>query len=277
MPFPCQAATALPLALGQGVDVENRQMRRKRWTLRSRLSKMEGVTSYAADLSSIRDARDRIREGVHLTPILRSSALDQMACRELFFKCENFQKVGAFKMRGALNAILSLPPEVRKKGVVTHSSGNFAQAVALSAREAGIEARIVMPSNAPRVKVDAVRGYGGKIVFCEPTLMARESAAALKVDDSGGTLLHPFDQDEVIAGQGTVGLELLEQISDLDAVVVPVGGGGLISGIALALSELNPSIRVFGPSLWVQTMLPAPKLRVDGFFKRAPTRSQTGC
>jgi threonine dehydratase len=207
---------------------------------------MRGVTSYAADLSSIRDAQERIRQGVHLTPVLRSSALDQMASRELFFKCENFQKVGAFKMRGALNAILSLPPEVRKKGVVTHSSGNFAQAVALSAREAGIEARIVMPNNAPRVKVDAVRGYGGKVVFCEPTLVARESTAALEVEDSGGTLLHPFDQDEVIAGQGTVGLELVDQIPNLDAVVVPVGGGGLISGIALALSEINPSIRIFG-------------------------------
>ena len=169
-----------------------------------------------------------------------------MAEKSLHFKCENFQKVGAFKMRGALNAILSLPEAVRARGVVTHSSGNFAQAVALAARLSGIPAHIVMPSNSPVVKRRAVEGYGGQVVLCEPTLAARESTAAAIVESTGGELLHPFDQDEVIAGQGTVGLELFEQVAGLQAVVVPIGGGGLISGIALAMRELNPRVRIFG-------------------------------
>lgn len=204
------------------------------------------MASYAADLASIRAAHERIRDGIHRTPVLRCSALDALAGKSLHFKCENFQKVGAFKMRGALNAIRSLPESVRARGVVTHSSGNFAQAVALSAQICGIPAHIVMPSNSPEVKRRAVEGYGGRVVLCEPTLAARESTAAALVQSTGGELLHPFDQDEVIAGQGTVGLELVEQVEGLEAVVVPVGGGGLISGIALALRELNPSLRVFG-------------------------------
>lgn len=206
----------------------------------------ENMSTYAADLESIQAAARRIEGGVHRTPVLQCSALNSMANKALFFKCENLQKVGAFKMRGALNAVRSLPEEIRARGVVTHSSGNFAQAVALSARVCGIPAHIVMPSNSPEVKRRAVEGYGGQVVLCEPNLEARETTAASLVASTGGVLLHPFDQDEVIAGQGTVGLELNEQVEDLDAVIVPVGGGGLISGIALALRELNPGIRVFG-------------------------------
>jgi threonine dehydratase len=204
------------------------------------------MTTYAATLDQIRTAHARIQPYVHRTPVLTASSLDEMAGRSLFFKCENFQKVGAFKMRGAMNALLSLAPEQAARGVVTHSSGNFAQAVALSARLCGVPAHIVMPENAPAVKRRAVEGYGAHVVSCAPTLEARETTAAALVQQTGGTLLHPFDQDEVIAGQGTIALELVAQVPELDAVLVPVGGGGLISGIALALRELNPKIRVFG-------------------------------
>lgn len=201
---------------------------------------------YATDLTQIRSAHARIQPFIHRTPVLTCTSLDAMAARPLFFKCENFQKVGAFKMRGAMNAVLCLSEAQAAKGVVTHSSGNFAQAVALAARLRGVPAHIVMPSNAPAVKRRAVEGYGAQVRTCESTLAARESAAAALVAQTGGTLLHPFDQAEVIAGQGTVALELVEQVPDLQAVLVPVGGGGLISGIALALRELNPSIRIFG-------------------------------
>ena len=148
-------------------------------------------------------------------------------------------------MRGALNAVLSLDDARARAGVVTHSSGNFAQALALSARIRGIPAHIVMPSNAPAVKQQAVAGYGGRIILCAPTLEARETTAAAVVAETGATLLHPFDHPDVIAGQGTVALELCEQQPDLDAVIVPVGGGGLLSGIALALRELAPAVKVF--------------------------------
>jgi threonine dehydratase/serine racemase len=204
------------------------------------------MTTYAATLDQIRTAHARIRPYVHRTPVLTASSLDEMAGRPLFFKCENFQKVGAFKMRGAMNALLSLAPEQAARGLVTHSSGNFAQAVALAARLRGVPAHIVMPENAPAVKRRAVEGYGAHVVSCVPTLAARETTAAALVAQTGGTLLHPFDQDEVIAGQGTIALELVDQVPHLDAVLVPVGGGGLISGIALALRELNPKIRIFG-------------------------------
>jgi len=202
--------------------------------------------TYAANLDQIRAAAERIAGDVHRTPVLCSSTLDGMAGRPLHFKCENFQKVGAFKMRGALNALRSLEPEVAARGVVTHSSGNFAQAVALAARLCGTRAHIVMPENAPAVKRRAVEGYGARVISCAPTLIARETTAAAVVTETGGTLLHPFDQDEVIAGQGTVALELVEQVPNLAAVIVPIGGGGLISGIALALRELNPCIVVYG-------------------------------
>jgi threonine dehydratase len=203
------------------------------------------VTTYAADLSDIRDAARRIEGRVHRTPILTCSALDTRAGRALFFKCENFQKVGAFKMRGALNAVLSLSDEQARCGVVTHSSGNFAQAVALSARVRGIPAHIVMPDNAPEVKRRAVEGYGARVIPCPATLADRQRTADAVRAETGATFLHPYDQAEVIAGQGTVALELVAQVSDLDAVLVPVGGGGLVGGIALALRELAPRVRVF--------------------------------
>lgn len=184
----------------------------------------------------MRAAAARIAGGVHRTPVLTCSALDDLAGRRLHFKCENLQKVGAFKMRGALNAVLRLSDAQARRGVVTHSSGNFAQALALSARLRGIPANIVMPSSAPAVKQAAVRGYGGVITLCEPTLEARTTTAARIVEETGGTLLHPYDHPDVIAGQGTCGLELLEQVEGgLDAVIAPVGGGGLIGGIAIAV------------------------------------------
>jgi len=204
------------------------------------------VTDYAANLASIRAAAARIEPHVHRTPVLSSSSIDGLAGRPLLFKCENFQRVGAFKMRGAMNAVLCLDDEAALAGVVTHSSGNFAQALALAARVRGIPAHIVMPSTAPTVKQQAVADYGGRIRLCEPTLEARETTAAALCAETGGTLVHPFDHQDVIAGQGTVALELVEQAPDLDAVVVPVGGGGLVSGIALAYRELRPRVAIIG-------------------------------
>jgi threonine dehydratase/serine racemase len=203
------------------------------------------MPNYAANLLAIQDAHQRIAAHIHHTPVLTCRTLDALAGTSLFFKCENFQRVGAFKMRGALNAVLSLSPEAAARGVVTHSSGNFAQAVAASAGIRGIPAHIVMPENAPGVKRRAVEGYGARVIPCTPTLAAREETAEAVRQETGATLLHPFDQSEVIAGQGTVALELWEQVPDLDAVVVPVGGGGLISGIALALHELDSAVRIF--------------------------------
>ena len=204
------------------------------------------MTSYAANLDSIRAAADRIAGKVHRTPVMTSTALDEMCGRKLFFKCENLQKIGAFKMRGALNAIMQLDEEQAAKGVVTHSSGNFAQAVALSAKVLGVPATIVMPNNSPVVKQKAVAGYGAEIRLCEPILSERERMASLVQEETGASFLHPYDHPHVIAGQGTAGLELFEQVPDLDAVVVPVGGGGLISGIALAYRELAPNVPVIG-------------------------------
>jgi threonine dehydratase len=204
------------------------------------------MTTYAADLQSIQGAAGRIAGGVHCTPVLTSTALDARAGRALFLKCENFQKVGAFKMRGALNAVMSLDDDAARCGVVTHSSGNFAQAVALSARVRGVPAHIVMPENAPEVKRRAVEGYGARVIQCPATLPDRQRTADAVQAETGATFLHPYNQAEVIAGQGTVGLELIDQVADLDAVIVPVGGGGLIGGVALALRELAPHVRVFG-------------------------------
>jgi len=213
--------------------------------------------NYAVSFDDVRAAADRIREHIHRTPVVTCRTLDERAGRSLFLKCENFQKVGAFKMRGAANAVLSLleTGEIgleaglksgRVRGVVTHSSGNFAQALALAARRAGVPAHIVMPSTAPTVKRNAVEGYGARVVTCEPNLAAREETAARVVAETGATFVHPYDQPEIIAGQGTCALELLEEIPDLDAVVAPVGGGGLMSGISIAARGLRPEIRLFG-------------------------------
>jgi threonine dehydratase len=204
------------------------------------------TTTYAADLESVRRAADRISPHVHRTPVMTSATLDGLAGRSLFLKCENLQKVGAFKARGATNAVLALGEEEARRGVVTHSSGNFAQALAWAARVRGIEAHVVMPSTAPIVKRQAVEGYGARVIPCEPTLEARETTAARIVQETGGTFLHPYDHADVIAGQGTLALELLEQVPDLDAIVAPVGGGGLLSGICVAARGLRPEITLLG-------------------------------
>jgi len=172
--------------------------------------------------------------------------MDSLAGASLFFKCENFQKVGAFKIRGATNAVLSLTDEQAACGVATHSSGNHAAALALAARNRGIAAHVVMPRNAPGIKVEAVRGYGGIITFCEPDQASREAKVAEVIRDTGASLIHPYDDDRIIAGQGTAALELLEDVPDLDAVLVPVGGGGLLSGTAIAVKALRPKSRVIG-------------------------------
>ena len=164
----------------------------------------------------------------------------------MYLKCENFQKVGAFKFRGACNAVFSLSEEEAAHGVSTHSSGNHAQALALAAKLRGISAYIVMPDNAPAVKKAAVAGYGGKITFCEPTLEAREATLAKVVEETGSAVIHPYNDERVIAGQGTATLELLENVPDLDIIIAPVGGGGLLSGTAIAATELKPGIRVIG-------------------------------
>jgi len=198
----------------------------------------------APDLRAIRAAAKRIRPYAHRTPVLTCSSLDTMAGAELFFKCENLQKVGAFKFRGAANTVFSLSEEEASRGVATHSSGNHAQALALAARLRGIPAHIVMPESSPKVKVAAVRGYGARIVFCAPTQRDRERTLEEVVAQTGATFIHPYNNPGIIAGQGTCALELLEQVSDLDMVIAPVGGGGLLSGTALSCHYLRPEIRV---------------------------------
>ena len=198
------------------------------------------------DVETIRAAHERIRPHIHRTPVLSSPALDAAVGAQLFFKCENLQKVAAFKARGACNAVLSLSAEEAAHGVVTHSSGNHGAALAWAARSRDIPAWIVMPSNAAQVKLDAVRGFGGTIRFCEPTVAAREAACAAVEAETGATLVHPYNDWSVIAGQGTAALELLEDEPELDAVITPVGGGGLLSGTAIAAKGLRPSIKVYG-------------------------------
>ena len=195
-------------------------------------------------LTDIHQAAERIRPFAHHTPVVTCSSLDRQVGAQIFMKCENLQKVGAFKFRGACNAVFSLTDEEAARGVATHSSGNHAQAVALAAKLRGIPAYIVMPENAPAVKKAAVAGYGGQITFCKPTLQARESTTAQIVEETGATVVHPYNDYRVIAGQGTAALELLEEIPDLDAVIAPVGGGGLLSGTAIAAKGLLPKIRV---------------------------------
>lgn len=195
-------------------------------------------------LAEIRQAAERIRLFAHRTPVFTCESLDHQVGARVFLKCENLQKVGAFKFRGACNAVFSLSEAEAAHGVVTHSSGNHAQALALAARLRGIPAYIVMPGNAPQVKKDAVAGYGGRITFCEPTLEARESAMERIRLETGATVVHPYDNERVIAGQGTAALELLEEFPDVEVILAPVGGGGLLSGTSIAAKGLNPAIRV---------------------------------
>jgi len=195
-------------------------------------------------LADILTAAGRIAPYAHRTPVLTCAALDERLGARIFLKCENFQKVGAFKFRGAANAVFSLDAAAATRGVATHSSGNHAQALALAARLRGIPAFIVMPDNAPTVKKAAVAGYGGRITYCESTLKARETTLERVVQETGAEVVHPYNDDRVIAGQGTAALELLEDVPGLDAVMIPVGGGGLLSGTAIAATSLQPGIRV---------------------------------
>ncbi len=189
---------------------------------------------------TIQQAHERIKSYIHHTPVLTSESLDDIAGCRLFFKCENFQKVGAFKARGAMNAALSLTEEQRKKGLATHSSGNHAQALARAAKILGVKSYIVMPRTAPEIKKRGVRGYGGEIFECEPTLQARESTLEEVIKKTGATEIHPFNNYEVIAGQATAAKELIEASSPLDFIIAPVGGGGLLSGTALAAKYFSP-------------------------------------
>jgi len=195
-------------------------------------------------LEDIRAAAQRIKPYIHRTPVLTNESLDQKTGAQIYLKCENLQKVGALKFRGACNAVFSLGKEEAARGVSTHSSGNHAQALALAARLRGIPAYIVMPRNAPKVKKEAVAGYGGLITFCEPTLEARESTLLKIAEETGSTVIHPYDNERVIAGQGTAALELLEEIPDLDMIITPVGGGGLISGAVIVATGIRNGIRV---------------------------------
>lgn len=194
----------------------------------------------------VEQAFERIRPRIHQTPVLTCQNLNELTQASLFFKCENFQKVGAFKFRGACNAVFSLSAEESKLGVATHSSGNHAQALALAAKLRGIPAYIVMPDNAPEVKKNAVVHYGGQITFCSPTLEARESTLAQVVQQTGAVPIHPYNHPLIIAGQGTVALELLQIGQSFDIIMTPVGGGGLLSGTALTVSHLSPETQIFG-------------------------------
>lgn len=192
----------------------------------------------------IQQAAKRIQPYIHRTPVLTNESLNGQVGAQVFLKCENLQKIGAFKFRGASNAVYSLTDEEARRGVCTHSSGNHAQAVALAARMRGIPAYIVIPNNAPLVKKNAVAGYGGQITFCEPTLEARETTLEEIKRDTGATMVHPFNDERVIAGQGTAALELLEEVPDLDVIMTPVGGGGLLSGTSITAHAVKKGIRV---------------------------------
>lgn len=228
------------------------------------------------DISDVYQAQERVAAHIHRTPVLQSRSLDHLLNAELFFKCENFQRAGAFKFRGALNAVLSLEHNRVARGVITHSSGNHGSALALAARIRGIPAYVVMPTTAVDVKRRAAIEYGAQVISCEPTLLAREARTQEIIQATKSLFVHPYNDTRVIAGQGTIGIELCEQIPHLDMVVVPVGGGGLASGVALAIKNLKPGILVLGAepataddarrSLHTGVLIPAqePKTVADG-------------
>ncbi|MBI3670550.1 MAG: pyridoxal-phosphate dependent enzyme [Acidobacteria bacterium] len=197
-------------------------------------------------LEAIREAHARIAPHIHRTPVMTSQSLDAVASAQLYFKCENLQKTGSFKIRGATNTIFSLGEEEVSRGVVTHSSGNHAAAVALAARWRGVRAWIVMPSNSSLAKRRAVEAYGGEISYCEPTLSAREATAVEIMRRTGAVIIHPYDDDRIIAGQATAAVEFLEEVPGLDFLLAPVSGGGLLSGTAIAAQGLEPGIHVVG-------------------------------
>jgi len=194
----------------------------------------------------VEEAYKRVKPYIHRTPVLTSQTFNNMTQKELYFKCENLQKIGAFKFRGACNAIFSLSDEEARKGVITHSSGNHAQALALAAKLRGIKAHVVMPSNAPQSKKDAVAQYGATIVYSEPTVQSREEICSKVQEELGSIFIAPYDNLKIIAGQGTTAVELLQDVPNLDAIVVPVSGGGLLSGICVAAKAIKPNILIFG-------------------------------
>ena len=230
----------------------------------------------AIGADEVRRAAGRLAPWAHRTPVLRSSTLDRALGGSVAFKCENLQRVGAFKFRGAMNAVLNLPDDRKAAGIVTHSSGNHAQALALAGKLVGVPTCVVMPTNAPAVKRSATEGYGARVVPCEPTLAARESTVAELVDRLGYTVIHPYDNWDVIAGQGTAALELIEDAGPFDLILTPVGGGGLLAGTALAARGLAPETRAIGVepdaaddarrSLEAGTILPSgdPRTVADG-------------
>lgn len=197
-------------------------------------------------ITDIREAAERIEPYAHRTPVFTSSQINRKAGCKVYFKCENFQRTGAFKFRGACNALFSLSKELISKGVTTHSSGNHAQAVSLAAKIRGVPAYIVMPENASPVKVAAVKNYGAEITFCNPDQKSRESNASYVIEKTGSQFIHPYNNPEIIAGQGTAALELLNEVPGLDIILAPVGGGGLVSGTAIAAKEINPGIKIIG-------------------------------
>ena len=200
---------------------------------------------YIPTFADVEAAHERVRPYIHRTPVLTSSFINNMTGAELFFKCENFQKAAAFKVRGACNAVFSLPDDMLEKGVATHSSGNHALSLSYAAGRRGIPCNVVMPRTAPQAKKDAVRGYGGKITECEPSTSSREAVFAEIQAATGADFVHPYNDPRVIAGQGTCSRELAEQVEGLDAVVAPIGGGGMISGTCLTLSTIAPKVQIF--------------------------------
>ncbi|GGD59769.1 serine/threonine dehydratase [Emticicia aquatilis] len=200
--------------------------------------------NHIPSLNDIKEVHERIKPFIHHTPVLSSASINELAGCEIYFKCENFQKIGAFKARGGMNAVLSLSKEEQEKGITTHSSGNHAQAIALAAKTVGTKAYIVMPSNAPIIKKNGVKALNGEIIECEPTLEARESTVQQVIDRTGATFIHPFNNYDVIAGQATATLELIEEVPNLQVVMAPVGGGGLLSGTALATHYLLPEAEI---------------------------------
>ncbi|EYD74265.1 Threonine dehydratase, catabolic [Rubellimicrobium mesophilum DSM 19309] len=194
---------------------------------------------------NVLEAHERIRPHIHRTPVLTSSVLNRLTGAELFFKCENFQKAGAFKVRGASNAVFGLSDAEAARGVATHSSGNHALSLSYAAGRRGIPCHVVMPRTAPQAKKDAVRGYGGVITECEPSTSSREEVFAKVQSETGADFVHPYNDPRVIAGQATCSRELLEQVEGLDAIVAPIGGGGMVSGTCLTLSSIAPNVKVY--------------------------------
>ena len=206
---------------------------------------MKEVSMYIPTLVDIRAARARITPHIHVTPVLTSRMLDELSGAELFFKCENFQKAGAFKTRGASNAVFGLSDEQAARGVATHSSGNHGTCLSYAAKQRGIPCTVVMPRTAPQAKKDAVMGYGGRVVECEPSTSSREAVFAEVVAETGAEFVHPYKDHRVITGQATCSAELIEQVDGLDAVIAPIGGGGMVSGTCLTLSGLAPQMKIY--------------------------------